>query len=66
MKIKELINEMEYEILAGSEETEITTLVYDSRKVEKGSVFVCISGSVCVMHMSLFRMWQQREQRPLS
>ena len=34
MKIKELINEMEYEILAGSEETEITTLVYDSRKVE--------------------------------
>ena len=27
MKIKELINEMEYEILAGSEETEITTLV---------------------------------------
>ena len=45
MKIKELINEMEYEILAGSEETEITTLVYDSRKVEKGSVFVCISGS---------------------
>ena len=65
MIIKELINEMEYEILAGSEETEITTLVYDSRKVEKGSVFVCIS-EVCVMHMSLFRMWQQREQRPLS
>ena len=29
MKIKELINEMEYEILAGSGETEITTLVYD-------------------------------------
>ena len=34
MIIKELINEMEYEILAGSEETEITTLVYDSRKDE--------------------------------
>lgn len=50
MKIKELINEMEYEILAGSEETEITTLVYDSRKVEKGSVFVCISGSVRDAH----------------
>ena len=50
MKIKELINEMEYEILEGSEETEITTLVYDSRKVEKGSVFVCISGSVRDAH----------------
>ena len=62
MIIKELINEMEYEILAGSEETEITTLVYDSRKV----LCLCASAEVCVMHMSLFRMWQQREQRPLS
>ena len=49
MIIKELINEMEYEILAGSEETEITTLVYDSRKVEKGSVFVCINS--CFIRM---------------
>lgn len=65
MKIKELINEMEYEILAGSEETEITTLVYDSRKVEK-VLCLCASAEACVMHMSLFRMWQQREQRPLS
>ncbi len=65
MKIKELINEMEYEILAGSEETEITTLVYDSRKVKK-VLCLCASAEVCVMHMSLFRMWQQREQRPLS
>lgn len=27
---------------------------------------LCASAEVCVMHMSLFRMWQQREQRPLS
>ena len=50
MKIKELIQELDYEILAGSEETEVTTLVYDSRKVEQGSVFVCISGSVRDAH----------------
>ena len=45
MKIKEFVKELKYEVLAGNEETEVTTLVYDSRKVEKGSVFVCIRGS---------------------
>ena len=50
MKIKELVKELEYEVLAGNEEAEVTTLVCDSRKVEKGSVFVCISGSVRDAH----------------
>ena len=31
--------------MQGSEDVEISTLVYDSRKIEKGSVFVCISGA---------------------
>ena len=46
MLLKQLIEDMDYEVLAGRVDTEVTTLVYDSRKVEKGSVFVCISGSV--------------------
>ena len=50
MKIKELVKELKYEVLAGNEEAEVTTLVCDSRKVEKGSVFVCISGSVRDAH----------------
>lgn len=50
MVLKQLIEGMKYEVLAGSVDTEITTLVYDSRKVEKGSVFVCISGSVRDAH----------------
>lgn len=50
MKIKQLLKKTEYELLQGNLETEITTLVYDSRKVEKGSVFVCISGSVRDAH----------------
>lgn len=50
MKIKQLMEELDYEVLAGSVDTEITTLVYDSRKVTKGSVFVCISGSVRDAH----------------
>lgn len=41
---------MDYEVLAGRVDTEVTTLVYDSRKVGKGSVFVCISGSVRDAH----------------
>jgi UDP-N-acetylmuramoyl-L-alanyl-D-glutamate--2,6-diaminopimelate ligase len=50
MQIKQLIKELDYEILAGDSNTEITSLVYDSRKVEKGSVFVCISGTVRDAH----------------
>jgi UDP-N-acetylmuramoyl-L-alanyl-D-glutamate--2,6-diaminopimelate ligase len=50
MKIKQLMNDLSYDVLGGSVETEVTTLVYDSRKVEKGSVFVCISGSVRDAH----------------
>lgn len=50
MVLKQLVEEMKYEVLAGSVDTDVTTLVYDSRKVEKGSVFVCISGSVRDAH----------------
>lgn len=50
MQIAKLLENLEYELVAGSLETEITTLVYDSRKVEKGSVFVCISGTVRDAH----------------
>ena len=50
MLLKQLIEDMDYEVLAGRVDTEVTTLVYDSRKVEKGSVFVCISGSVRDAH----------------
>lgn len=50
MQIAKLLEKLEYELVAGSLETEITTLVYDSRKVEKGSVFVCISGTVRDAH----------------
>lgn len=50
MQIAKLLENLEYELVTGSLETEITTLVYDSRKVEKGSVFVCISGTVRDAH----------------
>ena len=46
MKLLELIKDLDFECVQGNTDIDITTLVYDSRKVENGSVFVCISGAV--------------------
>lgn len=50
MQLRTLLENIEFTLAAGSLDTEITTLVYDSRKVEQGSVFVCISGTVRDAH----------------
>ena len=50
MKLTKLLEKLEYEILQGTDQVEITSLVYDSRKVEEGSVFVCIVGMVSDGH----------------
>ena len=50
MKLRDLLEELDYELYAGELDKEISTLVYDSRKVEKDSVFVCISGTVRDAH----------------
>ena len=50
MRLDKLLERLEYEVVQGSAQTEVTTLVNDSRKVEKGSVFVCISGAVSDGH----------------
>ena len=50
MQIQDILEEIEYEVLAGDISREMTTLVYDSRKVTEGSVFVCISGTVRDAH----------------
>lgn len=46
MKLTDLLERMQYECVQGSVDTEVTTLVYDSRKAEPGCVFVCIPGAV--------------------
>lgn len=45
MKLSQLLEHMQYEVVKGSDETAVTELVNDSRKVCDGSVFVCISGA---------------------
>ena len=50
VRLDTLLERLEYKVVQGSAETEVTTLINDSRKVENGSVFVCISGAVSDGH----------------
>ncbi len=44
MKIETLLKKLDYTLDAGALNTEVTSLEYDSRKVGKGSLFVCLTG----------------------
>lgn len=50
MKLSQLLERLDYKLYAGNTDIEISSLVYDSRKVEEGSLFVCISGTVRDAH----------------
>ena len=49
-KLASLLERLEYETVQGSTEIEITDLVYDSRKITKDCLFVCIKGTVVDGH----------------
>ncbi|MBO4347773.1 MAG: UDP-N-acetylmuramoyl-L-alanyl-D-glutamate--2,6-diaminopimelate ligase, partial [Lachnospiraceae bacterium] len=44
MKLEKLLEGILYELKAGSIDKDVKSLCYDSRKVEKGSCFVCLTG----------------------
>lgn len=44
MKLSELVSGLDYEVLNGNIDIEILDIAYDSRKVKKGHLFVCIKG----------------------
>ncbi len=50
MKLTQLLERLEYEVVQGDDQIEVTELINDSRKVTEGSVFVCISGAVSDGH----------------
>ena len=50
MKLTQLLERLQYEVIQGTDNVEITELINDSRKVTEGSVFVCISGAVSDGH----------------
>lgn len=43
--LKELLAELTYECIRGTDDIEVTEVVYDSRKVTQGSLFICIPGA---------------------
>lgn len=59
MKLTDLIRGMDYECCQGDLDRGISTLVYDSRKIEKDSVFVCITGAVSDGHRYVFQAVQK-------
>ncbi len=44
MKLKELLKGLEVSSVQGSKEQEISAVAYDSKKVDKGSLFACLRG----------------------
>lgn len=45
-----LLEKTEYELLSGDENVEVSGVIFDSRRVEKDCLFVCIRGSVYDAH----------------
>ena len=50
MKLSALLERIEYTCCQGSLEQEVSTVVYDSRRTEKDSLFICIRGAVVDGH----------------
>ena len=46
MKLKNLLENVTYELVQGSLDTEVSNLAYDSRKIHPGMLFVAIAGTV--------------------
>ena len=44
-KLIELLEHLDYQCLQGNTDIEIKDIVYDSRKISKDSLFICISGA---------------------
>ena len=44
MKCEELLRELDFTCIRGSLDREITEVVYDSRKISEGCLFICICG----------------------
>lgn len=45
MRLENLLQKIDYKIMQGNLETEVTQVVYDSRKVTEGCLFICIEGA---------------------
>ena len=53
MELCELLKNIEYKVVKGPNDITISRLVYDSRKVQDGDIFVCIKGAKWDAHDSV-------------
>lgn len=65
MKLTQLLERLEYEVVQGDDQIEVTELINDSRKVSEGSVFVCISGAVSDGHTYIEQVAEKVQQLSL-
>lgn len=50
MKLSQICKELEFECIQGSMDTEVRDIIYDSRKIAKDTMFVCMVGAVTDGH----------------
>lgn len=50
VKLEKLLEKLDYELIQGSLDTEVTDIAYDSRKITDGMLFMAISGTVVDGH----------------
>lgn len=50
MKLEQICGEIEYRLLKGNVETEVKDIIYDSRKIAKDTMFVCMVGAITDGH----------------
>ena len=58
MILRTWLNELDYELVRGSLDVEVTEVVYDSRKAVPGAAFVCMAGTRVDSHR--FVRWRPR------
>ena len=61
MLLQKLLEGIPYKMLQGTDQAEIKMPVYDSRKVQPGDLFVCITGFQTVTAIFLWR-WKKVRQ----
>ena len=59
MKLISLLERLEDTCIQGSTDQEVKNVVYDSRKVEEGSLFICIRGAVVDGHKFIPQVFEK-------
>ena len=61
MILRTWLNELDYELVRGSLDAEVTEVVYDSRKAVPGAVFVCMAGTRVDSHAGVRVLVTERD-----